>query len=148
MKVLRIKEAHQIFELLERFDCIFPHLEEKVDDYKNFSEKLEKHAIVCVAYKNELVCGLLVFYANDMVTKTAYISLIGILPQWQGQQIGQQLLDYCSKVSMDYGMKKIRLEVDLDNYRAIRFYEKYGFCVRMPKMMSSMYMEKDLLGQA
>jgi len=144
MDILRVTDARQIYQLLKQFDCVFPHLKEKVDDYGCFAEKLAKYAYVCVVQERKQTCGLLVFYANDDVNKCAYVSLIGVLPQWQGKRVGQQLLDYCFVESSHNGMAKIRLEVDLDNHRAIAFYENHGFVRVTPEMVNSMYMERKL----
>lgn len=142
---VQITDSAAICQLLYQFDCVFPHLKEKVSDYQEYAEKLKKYAVVCTAQENGVVCGLLVVYVNDLCTKAGYISLVGLLPQWQGRNLGQLLMDYCADAAQARGMETLRLEVDLDNDRAIRFYERLGFVPWGEKKESSMHMEKKLI---
>jgi ribosomal protein S18 acetylase RimI-like enzyme len=52
---------------------------------------------------------------------------IGIRDDFQGMGLGSKLMDNLIKLAQREGLKKIRLTVLADNYRAIRLYEKYGF---------------------
>ncbi len=140
----RIAQPAEILALLRQFDPVFPHLKEKIQNYQAFSEKLAAHAIVCAMRLDGILCGLLVFYANDLAHKVAYISLLGLLPAWQGRNLGRLLIDYCAQVSLQSGMENLQLEVDLDNHNAIRFYEKMGFSRFGGAMAQSMYMKKSL----
>ncbi len=139
-----IYNAKEICLLIKKFDCIFPHLKEKIDSYEVYSKKLEKYASVVISKINGELCGLLVYYANNMESRTAYISLIGVLPDFQGRRLGNKLLDYCIENSRLNGMSKLELEVDLDNDNAISFYRKNGFTECGFKSITSIQMRKDL----
>jgi ribosomal protein S18 acetylase RimI-like enzyme len=52
---------------------------------------------------------------------------IGIRDDCQGMRIGSRLMDNLIKLARKNGLKKIRLTVLVDNYRAIRLFEKFGF---------------------
>lgn len=52
---------------------------------------------------------------------------IGIRDDFQGKGIGSKLMDNLIKLARKEGLKKIRLTVLADNYKAIRLYEKFGF---------------------
>lgn len=141
----QVRDTEAIYKVLLQFDCIFPHLKDKVSDYFDFSEKLKQNAEFYIALADGVVCGLVVFYANNLQSRVGYITLIGLLPEWQGRNIGYHLVEHCSNAARDKGMKLLRLEVDLDNVHAIRFYEKNGFTCCSKATESSMYMEKTLV---
>jgi GNAT superfamily N-acetyltransferase len=52
---------------------------------------------------------------------------IVIRDEFQGMGIGSKLMDYLITLARREGLRKIRLTVLADNYRAIKFYEKFGF---------------------
>jgi len=144
MKFENIYNAKEICLFIKRFDCIFPHLKEKIDSYESYSKKLEKYASVVISKINDELCGILIYYANNMESKTAYISLIGVFPNYQGRGLGELLLDYCIENSRLNGMKRLSLEVDLDNSSAISFYKRNGFIECGSKSTTSIQMTKDI----
>jgi len=144
MTVQVVKDPGKIHELLLKFDDVLPHLKEKVSDYGTFSEKLAKYANVLCAVDSEEICGFVVFYANDEVTHTAFITLLACARGHQGRGLGRYLMEQACGQAFLSGMTKMRLEVDLDNTGAIAFYTKLGFVQAGEKMPCSMYMEKHL----
>ena len=139
-----VLEWKRINALLLEFEYIFPHLDAKIESYEEYSKKLEKYANVRLCKIDDEICGILVYYANDHITKTAYISLIGIHKQWQGKHIGRFLLEYCVEDSKRVGMELLKLEVDRDNLQAIKFYGKHGFVKEKEINCESFYMVKQL----
>lgn len=55
------------------------------------------------------------------------IHKIYILPSSQGLGIGTKFLDLLSAIAIQNNNKQLRLKVYFKNYKAINFYEKYGF---------------------
>lgn len=127
IEIKSIKNCDEIKSIILSFDPIFPHLKEKISSYDDYAKKLSEYANVVICKINQETAGLLVFYSNDIETKTAYISLIGVHQEYQGKKIGKILLEYCINASINCGMEYLKLEVDLDNTRAIRFYVNNGF---------------------
>lgn len=145
LEMREVLEPQEILKLLLDFKHIFPRLDSRVENFEAFAEKFAKFAHVYAGNMDGKTCGFLAFYANDFLTKVAFISLIGMLEGYRGKRLGQQLMDFCQKCARDVGMTILRLEVDLDNYTAIAFYEKNGFVQYGEKMEKSMYMEKSLI---
>lgn len=143
-KLKKIMDESQIYNLLMEFDSVFPHLHEKIDSYGEYAQKLSSYAYVCVYRVENENAGLLVYYANDLVQKTGYISLIGVKDKWKGKGIGKDLLFYAFKSAKENGMKCMKLEVDSDNEHAIEFYRRNGFVFCEDKNEMSMYMVKQL----
>ena len=145
MTIQVVKEPQGICDLLRKFDDVLPHLKEKISDYCIFSNKLAEHATVLSLVDGEYVCGFVAFYANDIATRTAFVTLIACSSEYQGRGLGRQLMEIASREALSRGMSKIRLEVDLDNSGAIAFYTRLGFSENGEKKFGSMYMEKALL---
>ena len=137
-----LTDKNQIKNHILYFNPIFPHLKEKISSFDEYAEKLSKKANVVIEKINDEPVGLLVFYANDFETRTAFISLIGVSEKWQGKNVSAFLLEYCTEESVRRKMEFLKLEVDIDNGRAIRFYEKNGFKKCGEAGGSSIYMCK------
>ena len=144
MEYIRAAGKDSVYNLLLEFSEVFPHLEEKITNMDEYAEKLSEFACVYTAKKDDDNVGVLVFYANDMKTKNAYISLIGVKKDYEGMGFGKELLTFCEQISQKNGMCILKLEVDEDNTRAIRFYEKNGFVFVSETDHDSFYMQKDI----
>ena len=55
--------------------------------------------------------GLLAMYVNDIVHKDAFISSIGVLPEYQGKGISSNLMLKAIGVAVENKMSTISLEV-------------------------------------
>lgn len=89
-------------------------------------KKIAKNAIVIYVVDFDVV-GYVAFYANDLESRQAFVSLIAVKPEEQNAGIGRKLLEESIKVSRLCGMKKMCLKVDKDNEKAIKFYKSNGF---------------------
>ena len=109
-------------------DAYTPVLSQRIPDFDEYASKLSLYADNYVIYSDggDLV-GYIAFYANDMTTKTAYISQLVVNPRAQRSGIGKRLVEICFSIATNRGMEAVRLEVRNDNVNAIKFYEKVGF---------------------
>ena len=76
--------------------------------------------------------------------KTAYNGGTGVLPEYWGQEITQNLFAFCNPLLKNEGVKRCVLEVITTNTPAIKAYEKAGFertktyrCFKLTSEMSS-----------
>lgn len=115
----------------------------KKDNFKDLFDKIDVNGIFLAAYHTQIM-GYAVFYANDLVKHEGFITLIAVLPEYWGQQIGNKILSECCGIARDRKMQRLRLEVRKDNKRAITFYRKNGFVDEKPCSEVSMYMIKEL----
>ena len=143
MVIEQINSCESIYNLLLEFDHCFPHLKEKISDYRTFSEKLQKYANVFVVKDETSNIALTCFYANDFQNFCGYITLIGVKSECRGLGLGGYLLDFTEETMKKIGMKSIRLEVDRDNYNAQCFYLKKGFNIEEEKK-GSFFMVKEI----
>lgn len=105
--------------------------------------KINSAAEIIFAYA-ESVAGYVAMYSNDYSSRTAYITLIGVRPEWQRKAIGSSLLKAATDVALEKGMERILLEVRDDNRGAVSFYEKNGFRYWEKAGDNSSYMIRDI----
>ena len=96
--------------------------------YSNLLEKIHQKGKFIFAYDGNSL-GYCAFYANDAEKRTAYISLIAVLPKYQKMHIGTKLLKESLEIMRTYGMEHCMLEVRKNNKNAIQFYKKNQFVV-------------------
>ncbi len=97
------------------------------DDFEKLFRKIDTCADFIVATVDDSPIGYAALYANNKESGEAFITLIGVDKNFQGNHIGKSLIDNCISISKQRGMRTIRLEVlDVDN-GAQDFYKKQGF---------------------
>ena len=121
-------------ERINRFDLIYEIMEKHENDFfsrnidrKKLAEKMSRFGCFLVSYFDEDIAGFAGYYANDMTSKTGYLSVIVISQKYRGKGVGNRLLRECLDDCRRRGMKKCRLEVNKSNQGAIRFYIANGF---------------------
>jgi len=120
------KSEKRILSFLEKMDRSFsPKLSSKVN-LTAYSQKISKFANVFFASLDNTDIGIAAFYVNSD-TRIAYITIIGVLPEYQRRGIGKELLDLVVDKAQENNMEYIKLEVDTVNISAIEFYRKNGF---------------------
>ena len=90
-----------------------------------------KSVIVTIAYsatENE-ICGICHIDVLKRVGKLSGELGIAILSKYSGQGIGRTILSECLEKCSRIGIHTVLLNVDVDNYRAIKLYERFGFKV-------------------
>ena len=90
----------------------------------------EKIGTVLVAKANEKILGmtnLLFTESTALGSKVAILEDVVILPEFRGQGIGSQLIDYVIEEAKRVGCKRITLLVDIENAKAQSFYQKKSF---------------------
>lgn len=96
-----------------------------------------------VANKDEIM-GYCIIYANDCIRKVAYITMIGVRPEYQGNHVGYRLLTRVFEYSIMKGMDAVELEVLISNSKALEFYKSFGFKVVGKKSIHSYIMRKEI----
>jgi ribosomal protein S18 acetylase RimI-like enzyme len=95
-----------------------------------YLRKLETSAEVVSASANDGRCrGLVAFYANDTVTRRAYVTLVVVDPSDRGTGLGRELVESALATMKERGLTSCRLEVARDNAAASSLYASIGFQV-------------------
>lgn len=141
--IKKISSYKEILNILREFDLVFiPSISTKVLSLEKYALKLFENAIIIAYYMDNKIVGFASLYANDNENKTAYISYIGVIPSFQKKRIGSDILNECIKYSIVNGMNKIKLEVNINNHRAIDFYHINGFKTHIKSNNDALYLIK------
>ena len=87
---------------------------------ERWREELVPKANITVAEQNGVLVGFV-----TIEPATGYLDQIVVAPELWGGELGGLLLDEAKRISPT----QVALHVNVDNARAIRFYEKQGFAV-------------------
>ena len=135
-----------IYNFLKKCDNLFIPKLSSIVNLKEYSEKLSKKSIQFCHYVNGNLVGMLAMYANDFTEKTAFITIMVLIKEYQGRGLAKQLLIDAIKYAKNLGFKKVRLEVYNKNIKAINLYKKLGFRKHMNKTDSViLFLEIDSL---
>lgn len=115
-------------------DSLYPTPLSKRVNIDEYTKKLLVSARFIYCESNQIIIGCLAFYDADVV----YISNISVLQEYQGRGLSQLMIQHLIR---HVGSRKIKLEVETSNQRAIAFYRKQGF-VEVEKIMGSIFLEK------
>jgi GNAT superfamily N-acetyltransferase len=84
-----------------------------------------------LAYEGETVAGYAKLGPNDLPGEAPAAALelyqLYVLAPWHGAGVGAALMDWTLDEARRRGATHVQLSVFVDNHRARRFYERYGF---------------------
>jgi len=141
----KIIKLDEIFESINVFnECFIESMKSRVGNLWDYSVKISCYGNVYLAKVEGKVVGIIIFYANDIISKAAYITTIAVLKEFKGNSIGKRLLSLSEDVAMENGMKFMELEVHKNNISAIRFYENNGYSYLRNASEKTMFLRKEL----
>lgn len=124
-----------------------PDLEKEIDNFHGYTEKVFRKALIMSANIGCEPVGIIAFYMNDYVSRTAYITQVAVNPLYQGRGIGKLLLSRFLSISKEAGMTTAKLEVKKRNERAKQLYRTFGFREIEEASFESIYMELKLISR-
>lgn len=117
----------------------------KRSNFEELFDKIDKNAAFIGAYtRKREIAGYCALYANDLIERTAYITLFCVRSQMQRMHVGSKLMDASIEEAASRGMNKIRLEVLKVDTGAIEFYKRNGFVITGCAADDSYYMERSI----
>lgn len=108
-------------------------------DVKNLDEyvkKIEGKAEFLVHLHEGKCVGFVAFYANNFVTREAFITMVLVDEKMRGKKIASSLVKAVLQRVKDIGFEKCSLEVKKLNANAIKLYESLGFIIIETKIDS------------
>jgi ribosomal protein S18 acetylase RimI-like enzyme len=75
----------------------------------------------------KIMLGMYWFLFEDFNTNSGYIKLLGVLPEYQNQGIGSEILQSIEKITRHKHLKSMTLDVTFEDLPARHLYEKKGF---------------------
>ena len=119
----------KILELLNDFTPYFTSLRTGSVNTIDLAKKLHLYGTVIQIRENDKTVGFAAFYHNDTVNNYAYLSLIAISSFFEGKGYGSILLSEVERISLESGMRAIKLQVYKSNSHALAFYIRHGYIV-------------------
>ncbi|MBF6617769.1 MAG: GNAT family N-acetyltransferase [Candidimonas sp.] len=134
--------AAQIETHLLACDAAFiPPLSERLS-IQSFAQKIATCAVRFEAWSGGVLIGLLAVYCNNVVQRRAFITSVSVDAEWRGKDIAQQLLETAVNYVESLAFRRIDLEVDYRNARALNVYSRIGFLIERTELSSLfMYLE-------
>lgn len=141
----KITTIDEIFKSISIFnDCFIESTENRVGNLWDYSAKISCYGNTYVVKIKDKTIGIIIFYSNDLISKTAYITMIAVKNEYKGNGIGKKLLKLSEVFAIKFGMKYIKLEVHKENISAIRFYEKSGYSYLDIASDTTIFLQKEL----
>ena len=111
-------------ELVEIFCEAFGDMREEALDLITFNTHTEE-LVLWVAVENDAVVGTVTTRKEG---DAQWVTALAVHPKYGGQGIGTALLNSVKQLAFNGGEKRVLLDVELENNRALVIYEKAGFC--------------------
>lgn len=121
------KEEDKLVNFMKKTDRLFPIPLSKKQNIGQLCKKLLLLGVVIAAYSQDDIVGALCGYSNNKEEGKAYISVLGVLPEYQGKSIAKSLIQKFIAHCTDEHMKSIVLYTHKTNEKAIALYKKSGF---------------------
>jgi len=132
----------EIYEHLKKCSEYFvPKLDSYID-LKDYSKKLHNKSSRYECYLEKNLVGMINVYL-DKLNDFAFITNVSVLPNYLGKKISNKIINFCEKDLLKNKISKIILEVFVENARAISFYEKNGYKIKLKKN-NKFIMEKEI----
>ena len=135
-------------EVMEECDYSFSLSVTHNSQFSQTAQKILTNAIFLKAtdlvHEKEQCVGYAAMYANDTVSKIAYISLICVKKEYQGRHIGSMLINKCIELARNNSMERIKLEVLESNDKAIAFYKHHGFTFDAQSRTNTIFMKREI----
>lgn len=120
-------DENLLLELIKSSDFEFnPSLSSRVNLH-DYAKKLHDNGSLFEAYIDGKLVALVAMYANDNVTKKAYITYVYCKKEYRKLGIANQLIKNAFEKLKENNFKSVSLEVTTDNIPAVNLYKKFGF---------------------
>lgn len=138
-----LKYYNDIKELIVRNDGDFPvSLIQRVD-LESYLNKIFQFGKTIIAVNDSQVVGCMLFYSNNLGTKTGYITLLCVDRTCRKNGIASSLLKKTYSIMKKDGMNYCELSTNENNNRSIQLYTKQGFKI-LENREGELHMKKDL----
>lgn len=140
-----VTDSNEKRRIIETCDDAFTISVTGRSNYEELLAKIDKFAVFLGAYTEAgEIAGYSAFYANDVESRTAFITLFCARKEMQRMHLGSGLMSATIDESRRRGMKLIRLEVLKRDEGAIAFYKRCGFAITGDAGEASYYMARGI----
>lgn len=98
-------------------------------DIKEYTHKIYTNAMRFEAWAEGELIGMVAIYCDNLRQHLGYITSLSVLSKPPATGIASQLLSMGVDYLKQSGFSRVELEVDTENQKAIRLYDRHGFVV-------------------
>ena len=101
-----------------------------LDEEMQYLDRVTKseHDCMLVVFDENSVIGTIGFHGSGLSRIKHRVSVgMSVLSEFRNLGLGSFMMECMIQKAKEYGKTKIELEVRIDNFNAIRLYEKFGF---------------------
>lgn len=142
VKVFKEERIEKIYSIFSKNELIKKHIL-SAEEIMEYSKKIGNNGFLFVACLDCEILGFICGYANDVISKKAFVSFLYIEKSngFQNAIIVRKLFNECQKYIKEKGMNCIRAEVFDDNEYAQKIYDSIGFIKKEKASDKSHYIE-------
>lgn len=120
-------QKEEIVEFFNENNCLFVDPFSGHVDINEYMEKLFTHAEIIICKQSNEICGMICAYMNDEKERNGYIQVVLVKREFQNSGIGKKLLSEVIYLAKEKKLKKLNLNVDVENEVAQGLFKKFGF---------------------
>lgn len=145
IQLREVSDNNAITEAVERLEgMLVPSLIERNINLKEYVAKLSAYGKIWCHYDMGKPVSIIAGYFNDMISKTAYLSMLAVEKEYQGKKLAYSLLSEFEDYAVRNGMNSVKLEVRKHNTAAQSLYKRFGYEFVDEASETSFYMKKKL----
>lgn len=127
--------SQDLLKILNELDLsLKPPLSERVN-LRDFVKKIKEKGVIESAYSEDgkEIVGMIAYYNNDQKTKRAYMTFLGVRPNFQGKGIAKKLVDICLENCIRSNMESVEAEIGEENKKAFNLFRSRKFEIKEVK---------------
>lgn len=138
------EDIERLVKMLIKVDSRFIYPKDQNISLQMHAKKLIDNGINIIVADKSGDVGLLCFYANDYISKTAFCSAIGVVTSYRGGNIAKNLVKFGIDCTKEVGMDFVRVEVDKNNPGVVAFLKRFNFHIESETENNSYLLILDL----
>lgn len=93
----------------------------------SYVDKILDNGEMFLLFERYKIYGIIAFYANNLITKKAFLIIVSLLPNVQGMGYGKKLIQVMLNRCVFLEMDSVELMIHESNKNAIFLYKRFGF---------------------
>lgn len=104
---------------------------DKIVDIKEYAKKIYDNALIIESWEEDILVGIIACYANNNVTKEAFITSVSVSKEYQGRGISKMMFNHLYDILRSKQFHEVTLEVSPNNNRALALYKAEKFNTKL-----------------